>query len=203
MLRVLHSLLELDLPLAGHGYELGERFGGERDRADSPDGLSTTWILAVTLLILATGAILVWLNPSLLAKLRGAAPKALILLVIAAPLVAWTVTSRSNEKVADLVVERWPGTNGVPELLVSLGSQDLNTFQFTGGKRLVRIECRGRDGKVVLKANKRWPFIFDEGYDYPHAHQAASREQLQRVDSCRLIGARSRLAASVKGVLQP
>jgi hypothetical protein len=90
----------------------------------------------------------------------------------------------------------------VPELLVSLGSQDLNGLDFTAGKRTVRIECRGRDGKVMLKANKRWPFVLEKGYDYPHAHQKASREQLLRVARCRVIGARSWMESVVKGVLK-
>jgi hypothetical protein len=193
----------LELPLAGHGYQLGEQFGGERDRSDGPGGLDTPWIIGVLLLVLATVAILLWLNPPLAARLRGVAPKALILVVIATPLIAWTAASRSDGKVEDLVVERWAGTNDVPELLVSLGSEKLNTFQFTAGKRVVRFQCLARDGTVVLNAKKQWPFVFDKGYDYPHAHQKASRAELQRVDRCRLIGARSRLAASVKGILQP
>jgi hypothetical protein len=194
--------LWLELPLAGHGYQLGEQFGGERDRSDEPGGLDTPWIIGVLLLVLVTVAILLWLNPSLAARLRGVAPKALILVVIATPLIAWTAASRSDEKVADLVVERWAGINGVPELLVSLGSQKLNTLQFTAGKRLVRIQCLARDGAVVLDAEHKWPFVFDKGYDYPHAHQKASRKELQRVDRCRVFGARNRLETGVKGVLK-
>jgi hypothetical protein len=200
-MRLLLWALELDLPLAGHGYELGERFGGERDRADGPDGLETPWILGALLLALATCGILLWLNPSLLARVRGLAPKALILVIIAAPLIGWTLASRSNEKVEDLVVEHWVRLDGVPELLVSLGSESLNSLDFTAGKRVVRVECFARDGQLVIAAEQKWPFVFDEGYDYPHAHQAANREQLVRVNRCRVVGARNRLEAGVKGAL--
>lgn len=193
--------LELELPLAGHGYQLGEQFGGERDRADGPDGLSMPYVLGVLLLVVATCAILVWLNPSLLTRIRGVAPKALILIIIAAPLIGWTLASRVNEKVEPLVVEQWTNAQGVPELLISLGGEKLNRLDFTAGKRVVHIECYARNGTLVIAADQKWPFVFDKGYDYPHAHQKASREELVRVNRCRVIGARSRLEAVVKGVL--
>ena len=78
----------------------------------------------------------------------------------------------------------------------------MNTLETTDGRRAVRIECFDRDGQVILDAEQRWPFRVNEaGYDYPHVHQAATREQLQQADRCELRGTRVRLEADVKGVL--
>jgi hypothetical protein len=154
----------------------------------------------VLFLALFTIALLVSLNSSgAIAKLKAFGPKALIVVVIAAPLIAWAASSSGDEK--SLIIERWTNDTGAPELIVSLGKRDLNTLDATNGKRAVRVECVGREGQVVLDAKLRWPFLNDPGYDYPHVHQAASREQLQRADRCRLRGTRVRLEADVKGAL--
>jgi hypothetical protein len=119
--------------------------------------------------------------------------------VIAAPLVVWTTSSGGDEK--SLMVERWTSTAGAPELLVSLGDDDLNILKTTNGKKTVRLECRGRQGQAVLDAKQKWPFIKERGYEYPHAHQAASSEQVQRADRCSLSGIGKRLEADVEGAL--
>ena len=98
-----------------------------------------------------------------------------------------------------LIVERATGMTGAPEFIVYLGEDDVNTLDTTNGKRAVRVECLGRDGKVVLDARQRWPFVNEPGYDYPHVHQAASPEQLQRAERCRLRGTRVRLEGDVEG----
>lgn len=202
MMRFLPFLLELDLPLAGHGYGFTENTpGGDSDVDDAGGGIGTMWIAAVSLIAVATAGLLVWLNPSLLAKLRASTPKLLILVVIAAPLVGWTAFSRGDDVAESLIVERWTSLEGVPELLVSLGDKALNTPETTSGKKAVRVLCVARDGTVVLDAEQKWPFIYERGYDYAHAHQPATREQLQRIDRCRLVGPRIPLEAGVKGAL--
>jgi hypothetical protein len=192
---------QLSTILAGHGYDVG---GSGRESAGDDDGIagiSTLWIVAVLSLTLLTAGLVVWLDPGARRKLRSVGPKALIAVIIAAPLVVWTATAGGDENIENLMVERWIAPNGAYELLVSLGEDDLNTLRTTKGKKNVRVVCVGRGGQLVLDAEQKWPFPNEAGYDYPHAHQAASREQLQRADSCRLRGTRIRLEAEVEGAL--
>jgi hypothetical protein len=203
-MRFLPFLFEqIDLPSleAGHQYDFRDVPPGESGGDGEEGGIGTPWIIAVVVLALLAVALLVSLNPSkAIARLKALAPKALILVVIAVPLIAWAASSGGDA--ASLSVERWTNDVGAPELIISLGAQDLNTLETTNGKRTVRVECVGRDGDVVLDAEQRWPFVDGEpGYDSPHAHQVASREQLQRADRCRLRGTRVQLEASVKGAL--
>ena len=202
-MRLLALLLDVPSIEAGHQYDFrdvppGESGGGEEG------GIGAPWIIAVVVLAVAAVAVLVSLNPSkAIARAKAAAPKALILVVIAAPLVAWAAFSSGDEQ-QSLTVERWTKDAGAPELIIWLGEKDLNTLETTNGKRTVQVECVGRDGQVVLDAEQTWPFVDNEaGYDSPHAHQPASREQLQRADRCRLRGTRARLEADVTGALTP
>lgn len=202
-MRLFAFLLEVPSLEAGHQYDFSDVPGGESGGGGDEGGIGTFWIIAVVVLALVAVAVLVSLNPSkALTRLKAIAPKALILVVIAAPLVVWAAFSGGDA--ARLSVERWTNDAGTPELIISLGAQDLNTLETTDGKRTVRVECVGRDGNLVLDAEQRWPFVDGEpGYDSPHAHQAASREQLQRADRCRLRGTRVQLEADVTGVLAP
>jgi hypothetical protein len=199
------ALVDFRFPqiLAGHGYDVGGNTpAGESDGSDDEGGIGTMWILAASGLALVTAAILIGLDPSgAKAKLRGVAPKAVLLVIIAVPLIAWTATSSGDGDGPNLIVERAIGLDGAPELLVSLGDDDLNTLESTGGKKAVGLECVGREGRVVFAAEQPWPFVDEPGYDYPHAHQPASREQLQRADRCSLQGTRKRLEADVQGPL--
>jgi hypothetical protein len=204
------TLLDSSLVLAGHGYDFRGSPSGESAGDDDGGGLSMEWIAAVLLLAVVTVAVLMWMNRrerepgeehGLSAmKLKSVAPVAFIVAVIAAPLVVWTTSSGGDEK--SLMVERWTSSiTGDPELLVSLGEDDLNILKTTNGKKTVRLECRGRQGQAVLDARQKWPFIKEGGYEYPHAHQAASAEQVQRADRCRLSGIGKRLEAEVEGAL--
>jgi hypothetical protein len=188
---------------AGHQYNFNDAPPGESGGNGGGGGIGTPWIIAVAALAVLAVALLVSLDPSrAIPRLKAVAPKALLLVVIAAPLIAWAVTSNGDGQ--RLIVERWTSDAGTPELIISLGATDLNALETTDGKRTVRVECFDRDGQVVLAAEQRWPFIDGEpGYDSPHAHQAASREQLQQADHCWLRGTRIRLDATVEGVLTP
>ena len=196
MIELIPAELLDSLVLGGHtgyGRELRESRG-----EDGEGGIGLPWIVAVLLLAVGTVALLVWLSPSSTrAKLRKAAPGVLIAAVMATPLVVWTATSGGDEK--GLIVERAKSPNGAPELIVTLAEDDLNTLATTNGTRAVRVECLSGEGQVVLVAKLRWPFDNDLGYHYPHAHQAASSEQLRRADRCRLQGTEGRLEADVEG----
>lgn len=199
-----HVLSLADFPtiLAGHGIDLGTSPRGDSTGNSGDGGLSLPWIIAVIVLIVATIGILISLNPSAAAaRLKTVVPATLLLLIIAGPLVAWTSLSKGAPK--GLMVERAIGVDGAPELLVSLGDAALNTLKTTNGKLLVRISCVGRSGDPVLDVEQKWPFIDEPGYKYPHAHQPARRDQLQRVDRCRLRGTSIVLEAAVKGALAP
>ncbi|MGH2798081.1 MAG: hypothetical protein ACRDLY_11060 [Thermoleophilaceae bacterium] len=199
-MRLLSVFALLDLPtvFGGHtGYESGVP---RREGGDDGAGIGMASIVAVLLLILVTVGILVSLNPAgARAKLRSLAPAALMVVILAAPLGLWAASSGGDER--SLIVERATTRTGAPEFIVYLGEDDLNTLETTRGKRAIRVECRNRDGRVVLDERQKWPFITERGYDYPHVHQAASREQFQRADSCRLRGTRVRLEAEVEGPL--
>ena len=201
-MRILALLLDVPFIEAGHQYDFRDVPPGESSGEGGGGGIGTVWIVAVGLLALVVVALFVSLNPSkAIARLKAVAPKALILVVIAVPLIAWAASSGGDEQ-QSLVVERWTNDAGAPELIIWLGEKDLNTLEATDGKRTVQVECVGRDGQVVLDAEQTWPFVDNEaGYDAPHAHQPASREQLQRADRCRLLGTRVQLETDVTGAL--
>src|SRR5688572_19313292 len=161
----LSSLVDSVLILAGHGYDFAGSGARESGGADDGGGISMAVIAAVVGLAMITGGLLMWLGRAAepgrqggrTLKLGAVVPVALIAAVIGAPLVLWTASSESDDK--RLMVERWTSVTGAPELLVSLGEDDLNTLETTKGKKAVRLECRGRDGETVLVAKQKWPLI--------------------------------------------
>jgi hypothetical protein len=194
---------QVDLPwiVAGHGYDVGTgapRNGAEVD--DEESGIGARWIVAAVLVAVIAAGALVALDPSAARrKLSRLGPRALVLVLITAPLVVWTASAGGDDD--PLTVERTFDVDGKPELLVALGDEKLNTLAMTDGKRAVRVECVGRDGDVVVASPHRWPFVDEVGFDAPHAHQPGSRDDVERVDRCRLLGTREQLEAEVKGVL--
>jgi hypothetical protein len=201
LLQLLSHLVEIELPIGGHGYDFGSGFPNESEGDDDEGGIPTIYLGAFLLITVITLGVLVLLDPSgAIAKMKRFGPRALIVLVIAAPLVAWTAASQ-GENAEELIVERWTALDGAPELLVSLGDRALNTLSTTKGKRAVRVRCVDRDGRVVIDAEHKWPFVWERGFDYAHAHQPASRVQLLEIDRCSLLGPQIRLEAGVKGAL--
>ena len=201
------TLLDTSLVLAGHGYDFRSSPTSESGGGDDGGGISMTWIVAVAVLVLGTVAVLWWLNrrerepdASTALNLKAVAPVTLIVAVIAVPLVLWTASSGGDDEF-DLKVERFTSVTGVPELLVSLGDEEMNTLSETDGKRTVRVECSGRDGKPLLDGEQKWPFIEERGYEFPHAHQAATPQEVQRAARCRVLGTRVTLEADVEGAL--
>jgi hypothetical protein len=202
MIALLSLLLaQVELPLAGHGYDVGPGSPrGESEVDDEDGGIGTQWIVAALLVGLIAAGALVALDPSgALRKLKAVGPRGLIVVLIAAPLVAWTASAGGDDN--PLGVERTFDVDGKPELLVVLDDDDLNTLEMTDGKTEVRVECVGRDGRLVVAAPHRWPFVEEVGFDEPHAHQPGSRADVERVDRCRLLGMREQLEAEVKGDL--
>jgi hypothetical protein len=195
------SLLDLPTVFGGHTYDIGSSSSRESSGGgDGGGGIGTASIVAVLAVILVAVGALASLDPSSARrKLRAAAPAALMGVVIVMPLVLWASSSGGVEQ--GLIVERATDLPGGPELLVNLVDKDLNKLHTTRGRRAVRVECLGRGGQVVIDARQRWPFINEPGYDYPHVHQRATREQLVQAERCRLRGTSVRLEADVEGAL--
>jgi hypothetical protein len=193
----------LDLPhvIAGHGYDVGGsslRGGGDGQGAGGTD---TAYIVAVLLVALIAAAALVGSNASraFTKKLKAAMPIGFAIALIVTPLAVWSTTSGGERN--PLSVDRGNALTGAPELLVSLVDATMNTLATTEGKATIRVRCVDRDGRLVLDAEQKWPFVHERGYEYPHAHQAASLEQVLQADRCTVSGARVRLEADVKGDL--
>jgi hypothetical protein len=199
LLSSVFTLLDLPTFFGGHTYDFS---GSARESSggDGGGGIGTASIVAVLVVVVVAVGLLVSLNPSSArARLRTVGPAALMAVFIAAPLVLWAASSGSAQQ--SLIVERAIDVTGTRELLVNLTDKDLNTLRTTRGKRTVRVVCLGREGQVVLSAVQKWPFINEPGYDYPHLHQRASRDQLVQADRCRVRGTRMRLEAEVEGAL--
>jgi hypothetical protein len=210
---VLSVVGALDLPIivAGHQYDFGGTPSNESGGDDGGGGIGMASIVALLVLTLVTAGVLAWLNRreqgsrdedrARALKMKTIVPVALTIVLIATPLALWTASSGEDED-ETLIVERATGITGSPEFIVYLEDDDLNTLKTTHGRRTVRVECLGREGQVVLDSTQRWPFINNEpGFDSPHIHQVASREQLQQADRCRLRGTSVRLEADVEGTL--
>jgi hypothetical protein len=200
LLASVFSLLDLPTVIGGHTYDIGSSSSRESGGGDGGGGIGTASIIAVLAVVLVTVGVLASLNPtSARRKARSAAPAALMVVIVAMPLVLWAASSGGVEQ--GLIVERATDLPGGPELLVNLADKDLNKLQMTRGRRAVRVECLGGGGEVVIDARQKWPFITEPGYDYPHVHQRATREQLVQAERCRLRGTRVRLEAEVEGAL--
>ena len=207
------TLFDSVLILAGHGDSITGNPSAPAGDVDDDRGIGIVPIAGVILLGLGVVVLLMWLNRqeseegdlavgadgASAVRLKSVAPLALIAAVIGAPLILWTASSGGDDK--KLLVERYTNDKGNPELLVSLAEDDLNTTKATKGKLSVQLQCTGRDGQRVLVARQTWPFLKEKGYEYPHAHQAATSEQVRRADTCRLVGAGPGLKADVKGAL--
>jgi uncharacterized protein YqkB len=58
MIDLLQHLVELDLPLGGHGYGFDDGFRTEAEGDEREGGIPTMWIVAVVLLAVVTIGIL-------------------------------------------------------------------------------------------------------------------------------------------------
>jgi hypothetical protein len=90
-----------------------------------------------------------------------------------------------------LVLERMQAAGGGSELLASV-PREVNEPSVARGKSVV-LECTDADGKRVLRNRQPWPFIEEEGYPLPHAHQPATENQLRRIARCRVLGTSEKL----------
>ena len=203
LLTLLTTLVDLPSIVAGHGYDVGRESSVQSGVQAEDGGIGTLWIIGGVILLVVVLGLLVSISPKGgRARLKRLAPKAAILVVIAAPLIAWTASSGGAQE-RSLIVERWINDAGFPELIVSLGDPDLNDARTTSSRGSVRLMCTDDNDNVVIKAEQKWPFITEDGYKYPHAHQKAQdREQLEQVERCSLNGSGFQLEADVEGLLK-
>lgn len=192
--------VELPGLIAGHGYDVGGSTLGAPDGDDGASGIGTVSIVAVLLVSLVAVGAFVSLDPSgTFRRLKAAMPIGLSVALIVTPLAIWTATSGRDR--SPFSVDRGNALTGAPELLISLVDETMNTLATTNGRNTVRLRCVDRDGRLVLDVEQRWPFIYERGYDYPHAHLTATLEQVLQADRCSFSGTRVRLEAAVQGTL--
>lgn len=194
------ALLDLPHIVAGHGYDVGGSSPLGAGADDRSHGIGTAYIVAALLVALVAAAGLVGLNPSsAVARLKAAMPIGFAVVLVVTPLAVWAATSSGDRN--PLSVDRANALTGAPELLVSLVDATVNTLATTDGEATIRVRCIDRDGRLVLDAQQKWPFVHERGYEYPHAHQLASVEQVLQADRCTVSGPRIRMEADVKGRL--
>jgi len=91
-----------------------------------------------------------------------------------------------------LQLERAPGTDGRPELLVTV-SDNVNVASNARGST-VDLKCRDGKGAMVLDARHTWPLEKDGDPPAPHIHQPASPIELGKIDRCEITGTKVELS---------
>ena len=126
---------------------------------------------------------------------RRYAPLLLIAFLVITPLAIWAATSGgSGGGGKTFYVERSVGLGGEPELLVTVDDPDVTV---TNGKDTVEVECSDAAGKPIVKGTQPWPFPPEDGYA-PHAHVAASPDEVEQARRCRVLGTNKKLEADVQ-----
>jgi hypothetical protein len=127
--------------------------------------------------------------------LRRHAPLLLIALLVITPLAIWAATSGgSGDNKQTFYVERSVGFTGAQELLVTVDDPEV---EVTGGRTTVEVECTDATGKAIVKSTQPWPFPPEQGFA-PHAHVAASPDEVEQARRCSVIGTNKRLVANVQ-----
>ena len=86
------------------------------------------------------------------------------------------------------------GLNGEPELLVTVDDPDV---EVTNDSDTVEVECTDATDKSIVKSTQPWPFPLEQGFP-PHAHVAASEQEVQQARRCSVTGTNKPLAADVQ-----
>jgi hypothetical protein len=126
---------------------------------------------------------------------RRFAPLLLLAALVITPLAIWATTSGgSDDGKETFYVERSVGLTGEPELLVTV---DDPSVELAPGRTSVEVECTNAEHKPIVKSTQAWPFPLEEGFP-PHAHVAASRDEVELARRCRVIGTNKSLVANVQ-----
>ena len=90
-----------------------------------------------------------------------------------------------------LQLERAPGADGRPELLVTV-SDSVNVASNARGPT-VALKCRDGRGGQVIDARHAWPLERDGDPPAPHIHQPASPIELGKIERCEITGTKVEL----------
>ena len=124
------------------------------------------------------------------------APLILLAALVITPLAIWAATSGGSggDEKGKFYIERSVGLNGEPELLVTV---DDPSVEVTNGRDTVEVECTDGSDKSIVKSTQPWPFQIEQGFP-PHAHVAASEQEVQQARRCKVSGTNKPLAAEVQ-----
>ena len=124
------------------------------------------------------------------------APVILLVFLVVVPLAIWAATSggSGSNKNKTFIAERSVGLTGAPELLLTINDPDV---EVTSNRTTVKIECEDAKGNVIVSGTQPWPFPPEAGYA-PHAHQAASSDEVEQARRCQVIGTNKHLDAPVQ-----
>ena len=123
------------------------------------------------------------------------APVLLIAVLVITPLTIWAATSGGSGKEDNtFYVERSVGVSGEPELLVTVDDPGV---EVEGTRTTVEVHCADATGKEIVKSTQPWPFQLEQGFP-PHAHVAASSDEVEQARRCSVTGTTKQLSAEVK-----
>ncbi len=126
---------------------------------------------------------------------RRYAPLLLIALLVITPLAIWAATSGgSGNNGKKFYVERSVGLTGEPEILVTIDDPEVRV---TTNGTTVEVECTDVEGNPIVKGTQAWPFPLEAGFP-PHAHVAATPQEVEQARRCRVIGTNKKLEAEVQ-----
>ncbi len=126
---------------------------------------------------------------------RRHAPVLLIAALVITPLAIWAATSGgSGKKDKTFYVERSVGLTGEPELLVTIDDPKVDV---SGTRTTVEVRCTDATGKAIVQSTQLWPFPLEQGYP-PHAHVAASSDDVEQARRCSVTGTNKQLSANVQ-----
>ncbi len=112
-----------------------------------------------------------------------------VLLALSLPLVVIALLTSGSESGAGLRIERGTpqATGGAITVYVDDPAQ--NVPGTADGARNVRLECFGRNDRLLRRSTHPWPFTdTDNATLDPHVHERMPQQQVDQVVSCRLAG---------------
>lgn len=122
-------------------------------------------------------------------ELKAGAVLALLLVGVGAALALTRGGDGGGER-ARMVLERGVSPTGLDEVLVTVTGD----AQVAPGATAVALACVDDRGRPVTTGRYPWPLQTDGEDPQPHIHQPASRQELGRIERCRL-GTRPALTA--------
>jgi hypothetical protein len=119
-----------------------------------------------------------------------------VILAVAVPLGVVAAAGSGGEEAEDAIrVER---STELPEMLIYITDESVNTPERTGGRKSVTVECVDGEDRIVATQDDPWPMTQTDGNTLsPHAHVPVDPARIGDVASCRLRGTTPLLEAEV------